>query len=81
MYRQIMHAFGGFHHGFAYCRVSVHYSAEFVGCGFERHADAGFGEEFGGVRADNVNAEDLVVFLLGDDLHETVGFAEDTRLA
>jgi hypothetical protein len=31
--------------------------------GFEGHADAGFGEELSGVRADDVNAEDLVVFL------------------
>ena len=55
--------------------------AEFVGGGFECHRDAGFGEQFGGVRADDVNAEDLVVFFLGDDFHETVGFAQDARFA
>lgn len=56
MDRQITHAFGGFHDGFAYGWVGVHYAAEFVGGGFEGHADAGFGEEFGGVRADDVDA-------------------------
>ncbi len=44
MYRQIMHAFGCFHHGFAYRRMGVDDTAEFVGGGFEGHGDAGFGQ-------------------------------------
>ena len=39
------------------------------------------GEQLRRMRAYDVNAEDLVVFLLGDDLDETVGFAEDAGLA
>ena len=39
--------------------------------------DAGFGQQLGRVRADDVDAEDLVVFLLRDDLDEAVGLAED----
>ena len=76
-----MDAFGGFHDGFGDGRMSVHDAAEFVGGGFEGHGDAGFGQQFGGVRADDVDAEDLVVFLFGDDLDETVGFAEDACFA
>ncbi len=33
------------------------------------------------MRADDVNAEDFVVFLFGDDLDKTIGFAEDACLA
>lgn len=79
MYRQIVHAFGGFHYGFADGWVGVHYAAEFVGGGFKGHGDAGFGEQLGCVRADDVDAEDLIVFLFGDDLDEAVRLAEDTR--
>ena len=75
MYRQIVDAFGGFHDGFRDGWVSVHYAAEFVRRGFERHGDAGFGKQFGGVRADDVDAEDFVVFLFGDYFDEAVGFA------
>ena len=81
MYRQIVDTFGGFHYGFADGWVGVHDAAEFVGGGFEGHGNAGFGEELCGVRADDVDAEDFVVFLFGDDLHKTVGFAEDAGLA
>ena len=81
MYRQIMHTFGSFHNGFGNGRVGVHDAAEFVGGRFEGHRDAGFGEKLGRVRADDVDAEDLVVFFFGDDLDETVGLAEDPGLA
>ena len=56
-------------------------AAEFVCGGLKDHGDTGFGEKFGRVRADDVDAEDLVVFLFGDDLDEAVGFAEDACLA
>lgn len=81
MYRQIMYAFGGFHYCFGNCRVGVDDAAELVGCGFECHSDAGFGEQLGCVRADDVDSEDFVVFFLGDDLDETVSLAEDACLA
>ena len=81
MNRQVVYTFGGFHDGLADGWVGVDDAAEFVRCGFEGHGDAGLGEEFGGVRADDVDAEDLVVFFLGDDLDETVGLAEDAGLA
>ena len=81
MNRQIMHAFGGFHDGFADGRVGVDDAAEFVGGGFEGHGDAGFSEQFGRVRADDVDAEDLVVFFLSNDLYKTVGLAEYAGLA
>ena len=81
MYRQIVHAFSCFHYGFGNGRVRVDDAAEFIGCGFESHADASFGEQFGRMRADDVNAENLIVFFFGDDLDESVGLAEDTCFA
>jgi hypothetical protein len=61
--------------------VGVHDAAEFVGGCFKRHADAGFGKQFRSVGTDDVNAQDLVVFLFGDDLYKAVGFAEDAGFA
>ena len=81
MNRQVVDAFGGFHDRFADGWVSVNDAAEFVCSDLESHCDAGFCEEFGRVRADDVNAEDLVVLFLSDDLHKAVGLAEDACLA
>lgn len=81
MDRQVVDAFGGFHDGFADGWVSVNDAAEFVSGDLECHCDAGLSEEFGGVRADDVNAENFIVFLFGDDLHKAVGLAEDACLA
>src|SRR5580765_847945 len=59
MYRLIMHTFGCFRYSFGNRRVSVDDSSEFIGCGFECHADTGFCEQFSRVRADDVNAENF----------------------
>ena len=40
-----------------------------------------FGDELGRARADHVDAEDLVVLLVGDDLDEAFGLAGDPRAA
>ena len=81
MDRQVVDAFGGFHYRFRDGRVGVDNAAEFVCGGLKGHGDAGFGEKFGRVRADDVDAEDLVVFLFGDDLDKAVSLAEDACFA
>ena len=75
MNRQIVNAFRRFHHRFGNGRVRVDGLRKRFGGGFVRHSDAGFGKQFGGVRSDDVNAENLVVFFLRDDFDEAVGFA------
>ena len=42
-----------------------------------RSASVGLGDELGRARADHVHAEDLVVLLLGDDLHEAFDLVGD----
>ena len=76
MYRQIVNALGGFHYGFANRRVCMHDAAELVCGSFERHSDTGLSEQLGSVRADDMNAENFIVFLLGNDFHKAVGLAE-----
>ena len=81
MNRQIVHAFGGFHNAFGNGRVRVDRASEFVGGRLQLHRDAGFREEFGRVRSDDVDAQDFVVFFVGDNFDEAVGFAQDARFA
>ena len=60
--------------------MSVHDAAELVGSCFEGHADAGFSEKLGGVRADDVAAEDLTVLGVGDPLHKPNAVVDGLRL-
>src|SRR5881392_3555598 len=48
---------------------------------FELQRERRFGDELGRARADHVDAEDLVVFLLGDDLDEAFRLPRDLRAA
>ena len=63
-----------------------------VGCGWtaapelpggrlEEHGGAGLRDEVGDVRADEMDADDLVGLLVGDDLGEAFVLAADERLA
>src|ERR1043165_5998223 len=81
MYRQMVHVFRGFHDCFGDGRVRVNRAAQLF-CGrLQLHPDAGFGENLGRVRADDVNAQNLVVLGFADDLDEAFFFADDARLA
>ena len=77
MYCLIVNTLGGFHNGLADRGVSMHDATEFVGGRLQSHADAGLGKQFGGVRADDMDTEHLVIFLFGDDLDKAIGLAED----
>ena len=46
---------------------------------FEAQCERRFGDELGRTQADHVDAEDLVVLLLGNDLQEAFGLAGDPR--
>src|SRR5271166_5749375 len=47
--------------------------------GFEFHGGDGFGDQFGGLRADDVDAENFAVVGVADDLDETFVLADDAR--
>src|SRR5215467_12562460 len=47
----------------------------------EAERKCGLGDEFGRPRANHMDAEDLVVLLFGDDLHEAFGFVRDAGAA
>ena len=44
---------------------------------FELHHGDSLGDELGGLRADDVHAEDLAVLRVGNDLHEAIVAADD----
>ena len=67
---------GGFHHGFAESRVGMDRFAEFAGRDFQMHRRAGFRNQVGGMRADHMDAEDLIGLGIGNDLAETVGVVD-----
>ena len=46
-------------------------------CGFEFHGGDGFGDQFGGLRADDVDAEDFAVVGVADDFDEAFVLADD----
>src|ERR1044072_8778262 len=74
-------AFGGLHDGLRDGRVRVDDAAQLVGGRFEMERDDGFVNDFGRVRADDVDAEQLVVLRLADDLNEALLLAEYAGLA
>src|SRR6266568_3003451 len=81
MNRLSMYAFGGFHHC---CRdgwMRVHRISQLFSRRLELHGDAGLGDQFGGVRADDMYAQNLVVLRFTDDLYKAFLFTEDARLA
>ena len=70
----------GIEHGFADCRVGVDGEHELVDGAFEFHDGYGFGNEFCGLGTNDVHAEDLSVFCVGDDLDEAIVAADDGGL-
>src|ERR687893_2700347 len=81
MYRQAVDAFGGLHDGLGDGRVRVDDAAQLVGRRFEVERDDRPVDDLGRVRADDVDAEQLVVLRLADDLDEALLLAEYPRLA
>src|SRR5262249_24371909 len=79
--RHPMNRFSRFHHSLRQRRVSMHYKPKLFRRGLQPHRHAGFGQQVGGVRADDVDAEHLVVFGVSDDFDEAFSFAQDHRLA
>src|SRR3972149_3012575 len=55
--------------------------AQLPGRSLEEHRRAGLGDEVRHVRADEVDAEDLIAVAVGDDLGEALVVAADERLA
>ena len=53
---------------------------ELVDGAFEFHDGDSFSDELGGLRADDVDAEDLSVFGVGDDFDEAIVAADDGGL-
>ena len=49
-------------------------------CGFEFERGDGFGDDLRGLRADDVDAEDLAVLGVGDDFDEAIVAADDGGL-
>ena len=81
VYRQIVNAFGSFHHGFGDRRVRVHRAAQFVGGRFELHGHACFGDQLGRMWTNDVYAQNFVVLLFADDFYETFFLTDDASLA
>ena len=65
----------------AKCRMRMNRVDDIFHRSFQRHCRDGLGNHFGNGTADHVNAEDLSVFLVGDNLDESVGRIFDSCLA
>src|ERR1051325_2949001 len=81
MYRQAVDAFGGLHDRLGDGRVRVYDTAQLFRRRFEVQGDYGLVDYLGRVRADDVDAEKLVVLRLADDLDEALLLAKYARLA
>src|ERR1051326_8585917 len=77
--RVSQHVFRRFHHRFGQRRMGVDRLCDRLGGCFELERGAAFDDQLRRARTDDVEAEEFVVFLVGDDLHETARFAEDAR--
>ena len=71
----------GFHHGFAKGRVGVDRLAEFASRDFKVKRGTRFRDQVGGMRANDVNTEDLIGLGVRDDLAETDGLIDRHGLA
>src|SRR5919112_3762132 len=81
MNRQAVDALGRLHDGLGDGRVRVDDAPQLFGRGFEVERDDGLVNHLRRVRADDVDAQQLVVLRLADDLDEALLLAEDARLA
>src|ERR1700739_4010454 len=70
----------GVEHGFADCGVGVDGEHQFVDGSFELHDGYGFGDEFCGLRTDDVYAEDFAILGIGNDFDEAIVAADDCGL-
>src|SRR5689334_881931 len=62
---------------FRHRRMRVDGADQLLDGAFQLQRQRRFGNEFGRARSDHVDAEDLVVLLVGDDLHEALRLAGD----
>ena len=67
-------------HSFADRWVGVDGEHQFVDGAFEFHDGYRFGDEFCGLRADDVHTEDFAILGIGNDLDEAVVTADDAGL-
>src|SRR5215208_3432699 len=81
VHRQIVNAFGSFHHGLRNRRMRVHRSSEFVRRRLQLHGNASFRDQFRRMWANDVHAQNLIVLLLTDDLYKAFFLADDAGLA
>ena len=73
------HVLGGFHHRLGKRRVGVDGPGDRFAGRFELECGARFSDQLSRFRTDDVDAEELVVFLVGDELHQAVRVAENLR--
>jgi len=73
MNRPSLRCQGGFVDGFVHGWVGVDGADEFFGCGFEAAGEGHFGDEFGGLVAHDVAAEDFAAGEGADDFGEAFG--------
>src|SRR6185503_5250580 len=81
MYRGSMRGVRGFADGLREGRVRVNRADELLHRAFEPQRQHRLGDQLRRSRPDHVNAEDLVVFPVGDDLHEPFALARHLRAA
>ena len=77
MYRRAVHGVRGFAHRLRHRRVRVDRADQLFDRALEPHGERGLGDELGRARADHVDAEDLVVLPVGDDLDEAFDLVGD----
>ena len=77
MNRCAVHGVRRLTHRLRHRRMRVNGADEFFDGGFQAQRNAGLRHKLRGARTNHVDAEQLVVFLLGHDLHEAFGFVGD----
>ena len=81
MYRRAVRRMRGFADGLRHRRVRVDGADQLFDRALEAQRERRLGDQLRRARADHVHAEDLVVFLVGDDLDEAFGLAGNPRAA
>ena len=81
MYRPAVRGVRRLGHGFRQRRVRVDGPRQLLDRALQAERDGGLGHELRGARPDHVHPENLIVLLLGHDLHEALGLARDLRPA
>src|ERR687891_117244 len=81
MYRRSMRRVGRFAHRLRHRRMRVDRADQLLDRALETQRERRFGDELRRARTDHVDAEDLVVAFLRDDLHEPFRLARNPRAA